>query len=263
MSTHVRCPQCGGDQVQINRVSVDARPTRGGGQPPSGSDWGSGWVGWSPSGSDWDAFAAVVVFLVGLVALVVLLVRYLGRRSRAATVSSYSCLLCGFQWHPGQVFSAGAAPPALIPPGDPPLQEAAMVSAEDLRTPRTPDQPKRAFMRKHTVIWLSALSLSLSLLGILLFFGGGFLLASTDARTAEGGGFLVLLGMLCFLTAVGIGLVPWITGLSRAAKRHTWGWLVVVLCLGSLGTLLYGVHLLSQDPRSAGGMYSPPASLLR
>ena len=83
-----------------------------------------------------------------------------------------------------------------------------------------------------------------------------------DASTAKGGGFLVLLGILCFLTAVGIGPVPWITRLSRAAKRHTWGWLVVALCLGSLETVLYGFHLPSQKSRSAGEMYLPSASFL-
>ncbi|HKV83007.1 MAG TPA: hypothetical protein VJN88_00530 [Ktedonobacterales bacterium] len=34
----------------------------------------------------------------------------------------------------------------------------------------------------------------------------------------------------------------WLLGLSRAARERQWDWFVVVLALGPLGTLLYGLR---------------------
>lgn len=111
-------------------------------------------------------------------------------------------------------------------------------------------------MSKKTILWLSLISLIISIIGIVVFVPIVISAANTVASQCSqdqiqhgtcnvslsavaGAGFFV--GILIFVVAGLVGLIAWVGALIRSAKMQTWGWFVVVLIFGGLGTLIYGI----------------------
>lgn len=110
-------------------------------------------------------------------------------------------------------------------------------------------------MSKKTILWLALISDILVVIGLVVYLPSVFsAVQSAQSCSAEqlsagtctpnvaasvGAGFLI--GILLFILAGIPGLIAWIGALIRSAKMQTWGWFVVVLIIGGLGTLIYAL----------------------
>jgi cytochrome bd-type quinol oxidase subunit 2 len=88
--------------------------------------------------------------------------------------------------------------------------------------------------RRNVLIFACA-SLVAWLLGIVYL--AVTLSARLNLSSAAFGGLLAL-----FVVGGALGFVAWLLGLSHAAARARWDWLIIVLVLGPLGALLYALQ---------------------
>jgi oligopeptide transport system ATP-binding protein len=91
---------------------------------------------------------------------------------------------------------------------------------------------RRVPLSKKTILWLSLIAIGVSLIVYLatipqIIFGGGGI----------NGGTIFL-----FILSGVISLPSWIGALIRAAQMRTWGWFILVLLLGSIGSLIYSIY---------------------
>ncbi len=86
-------------------------------------------------------------------------------------------------------------------------------------------------------------TLILSIVAIVLFIAGFALIGSAAAGQAScpsGAAGTAGLGVLVYSLGGLCSAVAWILGIIKTATLKRWGWFVVVLLLGTLGTLIYG-----------------------
>jgi hypothetical protein len=104
-------------------------------------------------------------------------------------------------------------------------------------------------LSKRTILFLSLGAILLGIVGGVIYGVGVAAVAScagTGATTittecAGQGGTSFLIGAGVLLLAGILGLIGWIGGLIKTATIGAWGWFVVVLILGTLGALIYGI----------------------
>jgi hypothetical protein len=71
-------------------------------------------------------------------------------------------------------------------------------------------------------------------------------------------GIGIFLASLLFLVALATGVVACIMGMLQAADEKRWGWFVVVLLLGAIGSLAYGLARPAAAIDPGAGVTSPP-----
>jgi hypothetical protein len=128
-------------------------------------------------------------------------------------------------------------------------------------------------MSKKTILVLSLTSMLLGIIGtgfILVQFFAFFSQAAQNYKCQVDAGGQVNVGicqysadpasafttfgwleLMLFLFAIP-GLIAWIGALVRAAKMQTWGWFVVVILMGTLGTFIYALVWPSRQPVMMG-----------
>jgi hypothetical protein len=70
-----------------------------------------------------------------------------------------------------------------------------------------------------------------------------------------------ILATTLLLMALPFGVAAWVLGLLRATRDRQWGWSIVILLLGSLGTLLYETFGIRYTPSAWGSRHqvrAPP-----
>lgn len=83
-------------------------------------------------------------------------------------------------------------------------------------------------MNKRNITILAAAAIVLAIVGIVV-----------AAATHSGSGSL--LGSIFFFLAGICSIVAWIMAIIKTASIGRWGWLIVVIIFGTVGTLIYGL----------------------
>jgi hypothetical protein len=99
-------------------------------------------------------------------------------------------------------------------------------------------------LSKRTILYLALGSIVLIILGVVFA-----VVAAAGATTNADGtiaasattGIFGILALACYVIGAILALVAWIGGLIKTAQIGAWVWFVIVLILGSLGALIYGI----------------------
>jgi hypothetical protein len=89
-------------------------------------------------------------------------------------------------------------------------------------------------MKRHYILAVAAASL----LALAVAAGTLVVVMATRGNLPAGafGGLLAF-----FVAGIVLGAAAWLMGLARAAGAGRWDWFVLVLALGPLGALIYGI----------------------
>ncbi len=90
-------------------------------------------------------------------------------------------------------------------------------------------------MSKRTILIMSAVSLGLVVLGILVP-------GTSLALTANIPQAVLLVGAVLFLLGCLAGIAAWVSGLIKTAAVRQWGWFVAIVVFNVIGTLAYALR---------------------
>ncbi len=96
---------------------------------------------------------------------------------------------------------------------------------------------------KRTTLILSIVAIVLFIAGFALFgsaAAGCTTTAAGQASCSSGAAGSAGIGVLLYSLGGIAAFVAWVLGIIKTATLKRWGWFVVVLLLGTLGTLIYG-----------------------
>jgi hypothetical protein len=99
-------------------------------------------------------------------------------------------------------------------------------------------------LSKRTILYLALGSIVLIILGVVLATvaaGSATTNADGTISTSATTGIFGILALACYGIGAILGLIAWIGGLIKTAQISAWVWFVIVLILGSLGALIYGI----------------------